>query len=347
MQRVFNPQARKKGPISRENLDECRSEMANSVQSTLVEKNDKLVIGLGVPKFVLRSGIWVESDAFFAYFHSMKDFGGEVTSLLDEAVPSSNRKIQRKAIDLLLIDGNQRMERQPLVVQNLLANPLRRPYTLVDIGDCYFSLDGLEKLEYWLSRADQIVLHNSRAPLSYLKKRSVLLWPFFPLPEKAYSRGSKSVNNKCIVLGSQHRQRHQFINYAKKCGVVIEDFSHSQSSQSRVLKSYKDYINTIRGAQMIFSNGYVNRKESIIVGRAGEAFLAGTALLYEKGSDLSFFFSEYKSFLPVSNVHDFVDKVSFIYKYPEHAMRLTNNALSEFSTRYSSETFWRQITLRM
>lgn len=332
---------------NRGNFLESSGRITSMGQLPMAQKNNRLVIGLGVPRFVFRSGISVESDVFFMFSRSVTEFGGNFIPLLDKVAINTNRDFRKSSIDLLLIDGNIPIERQPSIVQELLESPIRRPPILVHIGDIYFSQDGLEKLDYWVSNADHIVLHNSRVPTSYLNRFSILLWPFFPLPEKLYSLGKNNVNGDCLILGSQHRQRNYFIDYARKRGVMIDDRSHSRSYQSKILNSYEEYIRTIREAKMLFTNGYINRKESIIVGRAGEAFLAETLLLYEKGSDLSFFFSEYKSYLPVRNVHDFVEKVSYINQHPEQALKLTNHALFEFSENYSSDSFWQWVTSRI
>ena len=146
--------------------------------------------------------------------------------------------------------------------------------------------------------------------------------------------------DKLLMQGSSHRQRSLYYQGAVKSNLPIVGQHHNRLSVSEVSNTYLEYVEKIKTTKYIFTNGYLNSRESIIVGRAFETLASGSVLLYEKGSKLSTFYDEYSDYLPIHNISDLVEKFNFLIENSDVSSRIASNAKKRTIQLYNSCLFW-------
>jgi len=308
----------------------------------------KLKFKLILPSLVQRSGISVDSDINFCYHKTLEDIqmGLEQSNIRRISTTPALSLVQEiksktsQTSNVLLLDGNIFYSKAINEISTHIKylQRLGRKF-LVDLPDCYATKDGLEQIEFWKQHADLIVYHNPGISVKQNDSR-LLLWPGFPLPLAKYERPWDSKEEVLLLQGSAHRQRNMYLRGVIKANLPVAGHTHSLKDVSNISISYTQYIESIKSKKYVFTNGYLNPKESIIVGRAFEALASGSVLLYEKGSELSYFYTEYKEFIPIYNIADLVEKVKFLMSNPVVALQIASNAKKQTQMSYNSKTFW-------
>lgn len=307
-----------------------------------------LNIELLLPSSVRRSGIMVESDMYFCYFKTLEEIGINVrqSTLAKlhyqqiEKVNCHDNILKSQIPNILVLDGNLFYSKELNEYINYVRN-LRSlgAKILVDLPDCYLTKDGLAQIEFWQKYCDLIVYHNPNIP-SHLDDSKFLLWPGFPLPLTHYNYSWELKVDKLLMQGSSHRQRSLYYQGAVKSNLPIVGQHHNRLSVSEVSNTYLEYVEKIKTTKYIFTNGYLNSRESIIVGRAFETLASGSVLLYEKGSKLSTFYDEYSDYLPIHNISDLVEKFNFLIENSDVSSRIASNAKKRTIQLYNSCLFW-------
>ncbi len=308
----------------------------------------KLKFKLILPSLVQRSGISVDSDINFCYYKTLEDIqmGLEQSNFKKIPITPALGLVQEinsktsQASNVLILDGNIFYSKTINEISTHIKYLQRLGrIILVDLPDCYATKDGLEQIEFWKQHADLIVYHNPSISVRQNDSR-LLLWPGFPLPLAKYERPWGSKEEALLLQGSAHRQRNMYLRGVKKANLPVAGHTHSLKDVSNISISYTQYIESIKSRKFVFTNGYLNPKESIIVGRAFETLASGSVLLYERGSELSYFYTEYKDFIPIYNIADLVEKVKFLISNPAVALQIASNAKKQTQMSYNSETFW-------
>lgn len=214
---------------------------------------------------------------------------------------------------------------------------------VVDLVDVFKMYGGNSTLEFFSNRADFLICHNSRLNVGkYFVGRS-LIWPSLPYPESFYLERHSQERHGLLIPGAQHRGRQYYVKYAKRHGLEFFDSLFSRSNQTSGQYSYENYTKRLCKADMVFTNGYKNRRESQVIGRVSEVMLAKSALLYESGSDIDYFFSPYSDYVPVINLADFVDKVNYLINNPLHMEKIAQSGHATILNKFSTSKFWSTI----
>lgn len=315
---------------------------------------DTLKVGLMLPDLVKRSNILVESDIHFCYSQSLKEIGIQARShtvtptILSESPNLSNEDfVGEKKVDILIVDGNQFYSNNLNGLKMSLEQTKKSgTKVLVDLPDCYATKDGLQQIEFWEKISDVIVYHNPFVK-SISSNSKLILWPGFPLPLADYYEEWSMKDNVLLMQGSTHRNRDTYLKAVSKARLPVMSRHHNRAMNAGLPTIYADYIEEIRKSRFVFTNGYLNSRESIIVGRAFETLASGSVLFYESGSKLSHFYSEYEDYIPVLNARDLVEKVSFLMRDQDTALRVANNAWNRTNQLYSPGEFWNCVLSRL
>lgn len=307
----------------------------------------RLSVDLLFPSSVKRSGILVESDIYFCYSKTLNDIQLNVNNF------DLSNKIRNKIIrnensnhptsntpDLMIQDGNSIYSPDlNLIIEYIEIQRGRGVKLIVDLPDCNVTQDGFQQIEFWSRYADLIVYHNPNVSISGNASK-FLLWPGFPIPIDSYEFPWQMKENRLLLQGSRHRQREVFFQGVQRAHLPLVSQHHNLNAFSSISKEYVRYIDIIRSTKYIFTNGYLNSKESIIVGRAFETLASGSVLLYENGSKLSTFYSEYSDFLPIYNIADLIEKFEFLNSNDAMAREIGFNAKKRTEQLYNSRLFW-------
>jgi hypothetical protein len=302
----------------------------------------------------MRSNKLVESDIHFCYSQSLKEIGIQARShtvtptILSESPNLPNEDfVGEKKVDILVVDGNQFYSNNLNGLKMSLEQTKKSgTKVLVDLPDCYASKDGLQQIEFWETIADVIVYHNPFVK-SISGNSKLILWPGFPLPLAKYYEEWGMKENVLLMQGSTHRNRDIYFKAVSKARLPVISRHHNREINGGLPAIYTDYVEEIRKSRFVFTNGFLNSRESIIVGRAFETLASGGVLLYETGSRLSHFFSEYEDYIPVLNVRDLVEKVDFLMRDQDTALQVANNAWERTNQNYSSREFWNCVLSRL
>lgn len=285
----------------------------------------KLVLGL--PKLVTRSGRWMEFDFHYVFSsYQLDNPRAEIDSLLIvySWTPKSIDAQTKQQIQLHRQSSSKRV--------------------IAVLGDVLE--ENCIELLSWLEIVDGIVHFNPNLTShSNDMQRRILVWPGLPFPENKFfdiQRNEKK-SIKLLFAGSNHRNRGLFDRYLKYFKVAFDDISHGRDDGNSVEVCYEDFLRKIASHQLLFSNGYKNQHESILVGKVLESVLLGTTVLYEEGSWIDKFFTPYVHYVPVKNAFDLARKVRFLQKRPEVAHQIASNALEHYLLNYSSKKFWKEV----
>lgn len=307
--------------------------------------------GLLFPPLVERSHQKVQGDMWFAYSESLTESGNSFTdmsSILDPALfdePSISKVISsfvELGVQSVIVDANSAITKPSLLEKKLEIMRHMDLAIIVDIPDLYKCRGGVDKLTAWMRIANLVIIHNSRLLVSGQKK-NILLWPGFPFPESKYSIEWSAKGRDLSIMGYGHRQRDLFVKQAIRHKLMTSNSLHSNTAQENLEYFYMDYISRLRDTRISFANGFINLKESIVVGRAIESILSNSLLLYEDGSDLDYFLTPYSDYIPVYNLPDFIEKVLYFQNNPHHAEIIAKRGLLNLKTQYSSGSFWREV----
>lgn len=303
-------------------------------------KFPQLTFALLFPHMVRRSGILVESDIFFCYSETLRDIKLQTHAFSLTQLYENDMLLKSNNVDILIIDGNCFYSSELELVRNQTQlQRLRGVRVIVDLPDCNFSQDGQAQIDFWNMHADLVIYHN---PLMKIpgKSSKFLLWPGFPIPIAFYELPWEMKKDKLLMQGSTHRQREIFYHGARRAKLPIVSRQHNRNNISNIPEKYTEYIENIKSTKYIFTNGYLNFRESVIVGRAFETLASGSVLLYENGSGLSTFYNEYSDFLPINNVADLIEKFEFLSSNAGTAMAIGLNAKTRTRELYNSRIFW-------
>ena len=306
-----------------------------------------LNIQLLFPSAVKRSGVMVESDIYFCYFNTLRDIQMTVNQYdLPKNVTNKSLRnrikdnLELNPVDIIIQDGNCYYSPNLHVLTNYMQIQRDRgTKIIIDLPDCNITQDGLAQIEFWNKYADLIVYHNPYIPIPK-KNSNFLIWPGFPIPLASYEYPWALKKNKLLMQGSTHRQRNSYLQGVRKAKLPVVSQQHNSKTNDQIASHYVQYLENIKSNKFVFTNGYLNSRESIIVGRAFETLASGSVLFYENGSKLSFFYGEYSDFIPIHNLADLIEKFEFLNRHESTAMEIGMNARKRTSQKYNSNLFW-------
>jgi hypothetical protein len=337
-------------PKEREKLKKfsCAPHQSMPPPGVPLNLKSSLRVILGIPPYVSRSGILVESDMYFTFTNSAKECNINLEEM--NLVTSSYRKSNSSnSIDLeriLILDGNFPANSAGPISHAEIAEIRKQGIkVVVDIPDCYYTSDGGDKIEYWLKCSDLVIIHNSR--FQNLRSHRVMLWPGFPIAYSPYRSKWAKKRVQISFTGTNHRNRSTYRDGAVRAGIEVPDLMHNRNNPNNSIQKYSEYLRPLKFSKFAFSNGYLSSVESIIVGRALESLACGSVLLYEAGSDLNFFFSEYQDFVPILNVPDLIEKVYFLSENDTLAQTIADNGQKKMLSEFSSSNFWELVLRRL
>lgn len=249
----------------------------------------------------------------------------------------------------LVILGDTKLSEHPGMSKELLRMlRARNIKVIVVLMDLLFSSKtmGVELVDFWKDEADALVVHNSRILEYFPKLENVLLWPSLPYVEtESIFNAVTEKSIDLLIPGSGHRQRQLFSNYAKKHGIkVVSELSSRVSHDSQVYL-WESYIHRLKEARLVFTNGYRNRRESQVIARTSEVMLSKSVLMYEKGSDIDYFFKPYYDFIPVLSLPDLVEKSRFLLANYGISSQIALNGYNTILDKFSSKRFWESLNL--
>jgi hypothetical protein len=309
-------------------------------------------VALALPIEASRFGINMEGEMLFAYRNSLLSLGIEALILdpmcdledLDQAQSRILAQLSENGIQVLVLQGDNRLNDSPIFSAEFVAKIRNNNIAIVvDLVDVFKIYGGNSTLEFFSDRADFLICHNSRLNVDkYFVDRS-LIWPSLPYPESFYIERHSPKRHGLLIPGAQHRGRQYYVKYAKKHGLDFVDSLFSRSNQTSGQYSYENYTNRLCKADMVFTNGYKNRRESQVIGRVSEVMLAKSALLYESGSDIDYFFLPYSDYIPVINLADFLDKVNYLINNPRYMDKIAYSGHVTILNKFSTSKFWSTI----
>jgi hypothetical protein len=121
----------------------------------------------------------------------------------------------------------------------------------------------------------------------------------------------------------------------------------NRAGRTYPISNFWEYLEFTSSAQIMFANGFLYPKESILVGKVIEAVLTGTTVLYETGSWISKFLTPYEHYVPVYNKLDLFEKANYLLENPEVSASIAKAAYDFYTTHYSSNRFWHQVQDRL
>lgn len=286
---------------------------------------------------------------FFTFMNSARECD-ITTQCIDPKLPSHSiftTETFADAEEIIILDGNVPANSHGQFTNSHLEDFHKAGIRIVvDIPDCYYSQDGRDKIDYWLRHSDLVIIHNSRFE-NIISSHRVMLWPGFPIAYNPYFTMWTDKKDQISFTGSNHRNREDYKQRVGYSGIKVTDLMHSRERPTNSISRYSDYLCPLKESKFAFANGFISNKESIIVGRAIETIASGGLLLYEVGSDLNFFFTEYQDFIPVLNIPDFIEKLSFLGKNETVAKSIASSGSKVLFEEFSSSNFWHQIIDRL
>ena len=297
------------------------------------------------PRVLQRSNKQVESDFFFAYYNSARiNFGMNLN--ISNTIPIQEQTTISEDKRVLILDGNRPLkkfsESEIRYFEHIKKSPNGR--IVVDHPDILLTRKGINEIDYWLSKADLLIIHNPKI-LEITKYKNLsnrfLLWPAYPYPENLYLREVKKTN-AILFSGASIQNREQYMNYLIKRSVKVENRMLSNKHQ-KVLSSYSEYIDTLASCTLGFVNGYRSIRESLLSFKAVEFMLSGTAVLYETGSWIKYFYAPYEHYIPFRSMPDLAVKAKYLLEELDYVRELSNRAQYFHMENYSSRIFWHSV----
>jgi hypothetical protein len=336
---------REKNRITSQLISEPEDSKQSTVETYLFPAiNAELLLATSIP----RSGVLVESDMYSCYQKTLSNINiptknSEFTySMLDNSSSIISRSDPKSQFyEILILDGNSMYSRNIQNLRNFLENKREiGTKIIVDLPDCYATRNAKEQSIFWRKHSDLIVYHNPFVSIAFNESKS-LLWPGFPLPLSEYYFPWKLKSDKVLMQGTSHRERSLYFQAAQSAGLPIINQHHDRVKPTLTHYSYLQYIKAIKSSKYVFTNGYLNSRESIVVGRAFETLATGGVLLYERGSKLSMFYQEYSDFVPVHNISDFIEKMNFLLNNSHISHDIGKRASVRTFCSYNSNIFWK------
>jgi Glycosyl transferases group 1 len=303
------------------------------------------------PRFTLRSDAKCESDFYFGYSNSYKQYfpHGLITdrskdqktidTLSDSSPKSSILILGARPIEMFSDEERKIYEEYKNDNNKIL---------LADHSDILITQNGVRMFEYWLKHVDILVVHNpiliQKAKQSDNEKK-VILWPGFPYPDQQYFNIG-NVNrreNALLFSGTKYQGRHLYLDYCKKRGLPIVNKMHYRKDGVNVEEDYVQYLELLSSCTLAFVNGYRNYRESLLSFRAVECMLLGTLVLYETGSWIDYFFNPYEHFVPVRGRGDLLVKAEMLIRNQSLTSEIAQRAQEFAREQYSAEKFWDRV----
>ena len=300
---------------------------------------------------ILRNNFSMEHELAVAYEESARHFGHETVFLEPESLRESH-STTKQLVDfflklnithLVLLGDTRTLEHPGLTKDSLKLLRSGGVKIIVVFADLLFTdkLMGKTLIDFWAHETDVMIAHNSRILRYFPNLDNILLWPSMPFPEhKLPFEQNLNPTTDLLIPGSQHRQREVFARYAYLHGIQVSTELSNRILNTSHTFSWESYMERIRSAKLVFTNGYRNFRESQITARVTEVMLAKSVLLYEKGSDIDFFFTPYYDYIPILSLPDFFEKVNFLLNNDDIRKRISSNGFTTVSTKYSNKLFW-------
>lgn len=309
-------------------------------------------------KEILRNNIWMEHELAQAYETSAQLFGHStlfIDPVKDVGTHQSTTELRRIFLEFnpthLILLGDTRMKEHAGLTDYLLAEFRVKGIKIVAIlMDLLFShkVMGKDLVNFWIDKADVLIVHNSRILNHFPNRTNFLLWPSLPFPKVEPILNETFVQkDHLLILGSQHRQRELFSKYAVKNGITVASELNSRRQNFHHFPTWKQYMNRIQESKLVFTNGYRNFRESQVIARTTEVMLAKSVLLYESGSDIDFFFKPYYDYVPVNSLPDLVEKARFLLSNEDEWRFIQQNASCTIKNKYSYMIFWDSLAKKL
>jgi len=222
-----------------------------------------------------------------------------------------------------------------------------RSRSIVFLGDVR-KTRGLGQIVDYVDKVDLVIHFNPLVLKNELGSFAgkTMIWPGIPYPEdKMEVLRFRQKRPVLSISGQSYRYRSIYINYCEKRGIPILDTSSRGATYP--ISSFWKYLDFVSSAQIMFANGYLYPRESILVGKVIEAILTGTTVLYESGSWINRFLVPFEHFIPVYNKFDLIEKAQYLLENPEVAETIARNAYSFYTTHYSSRDFWSKVQKKL
>lgn len=332
------------------------SDSCLKIEGGALESNfsKKLNIGIVIHEKIQRNNIWMEHEFAFAYKESLKDLHikseiYDTTTLVakNTSTDEFTESVISKRITHLVLLGDTMLNGQAFLTEDNLEK-LRTVHsikTIVVFMDCLVTSNAREMLEFWKEKSDVIVVHHPILA-KYLKSKRLVIWPSLPYPEEFFAELESCVKDtKLLIPGSSHRFRTEWADLAIKNGLEINKQINTRTENRSNTYSIREYFLALAHSKFIFTNGYRNSRESQVIAKTTEVMLVGSLLLYERGSQLDYFFSPYLDYLPVRNVSDLVSKVNYLAKNPDIADRIIFNGRKKLQEQFNTRLFWESILI--
>jgi hypothetical protein len=352
LQRLYFELFEKKRLLSASTCPSRRSSQSNLMLTAppLVSPGNYWNITFFFHREILRNNFSMEHEMARAYESSARRFGHK-TNFID--TPLARETIKSKDLfsyfldlnttHLILLGDTKTSEHPGLNIEMLRTLRSQGIKVIVVIMDLLFTnrLMGKDLVEFWMDESDVMVVHNSRILEYFPDLDNILLWPSLPYPEDESIFKQDSLQDiDLLIPGSDHRQRGVFASYVEKRGVRVASKLSNRITNNSQSYSWEHYLEQIKKAKLVFTNGYRNSRESQVIARTTEVMLAKSVLLYETGSDIDYFFEPYYDYIPIHSLPDLTEKTNFLLN--NHSLRdqIRYNSFNTISTKYSYKRFW-------
>ncbi len=301
---------------------------------------------------ILRNNVWMEHEFAFAYKESLNNLGVSA-QIFDTASLDNKETSTRDFTDLIknnkithlillgdtLLQGKSYLSHESLIMMRKKENLI----VCAVFMDCLETLNSEQMLGFWRGTADVFIIHHPSL-VKHLKNQKYVLWPSLPYPESFFDDiGIKEKKSILLIPGSGHRFRAEWAKYSIRLGLGVNAQINTRYENSHNSFSIKDYFNSLAEAKFIFTNGYRNRSESQIIAKTTEVMLVRSLLFYESGSQIDYFFTPYRHYIPVFNVPDLVEKTKFLQANQTIADTIIMNGRNYLLDNYSSRKFWEKV----
>lgn len=335
--------------------EEHKEDVANLSARTKIPKRSFTQVYSSIPQRVHFRDKLVDYDFAWAIGNSIPTarqiqwIEGSLSPIEGAKLIEEASSICQSGHDSILIFWGIPIETESLAVQKVYEahKSGTKSRTIVFLGDLR-KTRGLGQLLDFVGNVDLVIHFNpliSERDLGSASEKT-LLWPGLPYPEEKM-RGFLTREKKQVlsISGQNYRYRSIYSDYCGRHGLPLLDAK--QENKQYPFQNFLDYLDFVSTAQIMFANGYMYPKESILVGKVIEAILTGTTVLYESGSWIDRFFIPYEHYVPVYNRVDLLQKSRYLLENPQISKAIAKRAHAFYLTTYSSEVFWSQVHDRL
>ena len=260
------------------------------------------------------------------------------------------RVIETNKPDIVIFDGTfyytDRINFEPQHINQLKT--ISHFSAIICVFDLY--LGQPDRLTYWDIAADLFLWTNPdlSAPqyVNFKKKEKIIISPFTIWPKIIIDTKKSNDGIDFYFDGGNTRDRKYFLkNVSKVIGLNSEINLHARRAHETI--STSEYHKKLSISKLTFSNGYVNRKASIVTDRIAECALYKTVILHEDNNNLNYFVTPFKHYIPIRNKYEVIIYIQFFLKN-HHYLKLIREAAYELHlSHYSGEKVFAAILTKL